>query len=214
MVKERLTMKLNSLKPLDVSFFDRDTSKVAQDLLGCFLVRRCEGQDLVGRIVETEAYKQDDPACHAYNNYMRMQVGKSIHGRSALLFGAPGKVYVYLNYGIHWLFNIVTESEGTAGAVLIRALEPVIGISEMRNVRPGVKVTRQLTNGPGKLTKAMMIGPEFNGMQLPSEKLYIASSAEMGIDPLDIKSSVRIGISKGIDKPWRYYISGNPFVSV
>lgn len=204
-----------TLKILSKSFYERSTLIVAQDLIGKYLVHeQSDGSRLVGRIVETEAYLENDPACHAWSSYRRKLKGLPPRGRSQLLFGEPGNAYVYLNYGIHWLFNVVTEPEGIAGAVLIRALEPVEGIEMMEEHRQGKKSSLiNLTSGPGRLSQAFGIDVQFNGMPLWKAPLYIAENTRKSETPANIQTSRRIGISKAIEKPWRYFDGRSLFVS-
>lgn len=170
-------------------FFARDPNTVARELLGCTLLHGPVG----GRIVETEAYAEDDPACHAY-------VGRT--DRTAVIFGPPGHAYVYLSYGIHQLFNVVTEPDGIAAAVLIRALEPLRGIERMRRRRPG-RSDRELCAGPGRLTAALAIGAEHNEADLVAGPISLHRGN--GREPAaEIAAGPRIGISKGVDLPWRY----------
>lgn len=200
---------------LPKSFFARDTITVAKELLGVIICHKSGTEFTAARIVETEAYLADDPACHAYANAQRCKLGITPSGRSKILFEEPGCAYVYLNYGMYWLFNVVTELPGTAGAVLIRGVEPVSGIDFMRSRRPKIKNDHQLTNGPGKLSIALGIGPEFNGLQMcESRELFLAKDPSFQLDHKTLVSTTRIGISKAKDHPWRYYIKGNPFVSV
>ncbi len=196
MIGERLT----------TAFFARDTVTVAKELIGCVLVH----EGVAARIVETEAYTEDDPACHAYANGLRRSQGKPVTGRSALLFGPPGVAYVYLNYGIHWLFNVVTEPEGQAGAVLIRAVEPLKGEAIIHQRRPQARPIDR-TNGPGKVTLALGIDQSHNGRPLHKGRLFIARSVTQWGGK--IRSSSRIGISKGQELPWRFFASDNQFVS-
>ena len=182
-------------------FFFRYTPDVAQDLLGCLLVRRIGGKTISGRIVEVEAYRgSDDPASHSYRGATK---------RSAIMFGEAGHVYVFFSYGFHWCLNFTTEAKGQPGAVLIRALEPIEGIKEMMRNR-GVPEVGRLTNGPGKLTKALSIDGSFNGEDLVmSKRLYVLGREE----PVRVRASARIGISKGQEQQWRYFVEGNLFVS-
>ena len=124
---------------IECTYYSHDTVQVAQDLIGKVLVHDSARGQIAARIVETEAYTEDDPACHAYANFKRKQEGKAPSGRSAQLYAAPGTSYIYLNYGVHWLFNVVTEREGTAGAVLVRAVEPLQGIKIMQQLRPNIR---------------------------------------------------------------------------
>lgn len=198
---------------LDQEFFDRDTLTVAEELLGVLICRQTKSGFMTARIVETEAYLADDPACHAYSNHQRQKKGLKPSGRSALLFDEPGCAYIYLNYGMYWLFNVVTESHGIAGAVLIRGVEPVEGVELMQRLRPGIKKPHELTNGPGKLSLALDIGPEFNAHKLyESEELFLARD-DFRFPKKRLAASTRIGISKGKEDLWRFYVRDHLFVS-
>jgi len=189
-------------KILEPDFYNRNTELVAQELLGNILVHRTGKGVLRGRIVETEAYfGKNDPASHAATK------GKT--NRNSIMFGKPGVAYIYLNYGVHYLFNIVTEPEGIAGAVLVRALEPLEGFELMMDNRQ-LKSEANLTNGPGKLTKAMGIDINANGLEVTDGKLYIAKGET---NNFIVKRATRIGISVAQDRLLRYYIESNPFVS-
>lgn len=200
------------MDPCTADFFSRDTLDVARDLVGAFLVRIAADRDrrLVGRIVETEAYTQDDPAFHGWNLYDEETDTVRDEGRGADLFTAPGLGYVYLCYGVHWLLNVVTEPEGTGGAVLVRAVEPVEGIDQMRT-RRGDRRDRDLTNGPGKLTKAFGVDDAFHQVPLTEPPLYFVQRDLPAHET--IVTSSRIGISKGVERPWRFFVEGNRFVS-
>lgn len=200
------------MDPLPASFFNRSTVQVAQELLGCRLVHEHPDAGLlVGRIVETEAYTEDDPACHASHLSKNPETGTVTgRGRGRDLFGPPGTAYVYLIYGMHWLLNVVTEPEGTAGAVLIRAVEPQSGTEFMRETR-GVQRDVDLTNGPGKLTDAFDVGEDFHQNDLTAPPLYLADG--WSVDEHEVARSSRIGISKGVERPWRWYMAENRFVS-
>lgn len=189
------------MKILDKNFYSRDTSKVAQELLGKNIVHKINGHELVVKIVETEGYLQNDPACHA---------SRGLTPRNKVMFGPPGRVYVYFSYGNHWLLNFVTEKENVPGAVLIRAVEPVKGIEIIRNNRPGIKKDIDLTNGPGKLTQALAITKDFYGLSLTGNNFYVENN---GIKTFEIFTTTRIGISEGCELPYRYYIKGNKFIS-
>ena len=186
-------------------FYDRPTLTVARELLGKVLVHRTPGGVAAGMIVETEAYiGEDDPACHAAPGPTR---------RNAPLYGPPGFAYVYLNYGIHYLVNAVTEADGHPAAVLIRALEPVDGIRLMEKRRsPGGSHidTADLCRGPGNLTKALGITLTDNLSDLTSTRLYIE---DRGLEAGEIAWGARIGIRVGVDKPWRCWVKGNRSVS-
>jgi DNA-3-methyladenine glycosylase len=200
------------MDPCPVDFFSRDTLDVARDLVGASLVRTVSGgtDRLVGRIVETEAYTQDDPAFHGWNLYDAETDTVRDEGRGADLFSAPGLGYVYLCYGVHWLLNVVTEPEGTGGAVLIRAVEPVEGIEQMRTRRRDRR-DRDLTNGPGKLTEAFDVDDAFHQVALTEPPLYFVHRDLPEHER--IVTSSRIGISKGVERPWRFFVDGNRFVS-
>jgi DNA-3-methyladenine glycosylase len=179
------------------SFFDRSVHLVARDLIGCRLFHEGRG----GVIVETESYERDDPACHAF-------VG--LTERTEVLFGPPGRAYVYLSYGIHNLLNAVAEPEGEAAAVLIRALEPTAGLGEMRE-RRGPRPDVELCSGPGKLTEALGIGLSRNGADLGADP-FLLLPREPGWAG-GIVAGPRIGITKAVDRLWRFCLAGNPHVS-
>ncbi|MDP1808899.1 MAG: DNA-3-methyladenine glycosylase [Actinomycetota bacterium] len=189
------------MKYLSESFYARDTAVVARELLGKVLVRRINGDIARCRIVETEAYfSQNDPASHAARGRTK---------RNSVMFGPPGRAYVYFNYGVHHLFNVVTELEGTAGAVLIRAVEPVVGAALLLANRQ-VAIIEQLTSGPAKLTQALGIDLSHNEKQLNTEELGIIESDDNGFN---IVAARRIGISAGGELDLRFYIEKNPYVS-
>ncbi len=198
------------MDPHSASFFRRSTVEVARDLVGAILVR--EGQERrVGRIVETEAYTQDDPACHASSLYDSETDSVRREGRAGDLFAAPGRGYVYLIYGMHWLLNVVTEPEGTGGAVLIRAVEPLQGLSAMRASRGADRSDLALTNGPGKLAEAFGLDDSFHGTDLTTPPLYFVPGSLS--EEEQIETSARIGISKAVERPWRFLIRDHPYVS-
>jgi DNA-3-methyladenine glycosylase len=182
---------------LGVEFFGRSVHAVARDLVGCRLFYDGCG----GTIVETESYDREDPACHAY-------VG--LTERTAPLFGPPGRAYVYLSYGIHSLLNAVCEAEGEAAAVLIRALEPTAGLERMQ-ARRGGRADADLCSGPGKLTEALGIGLEANEASLASEP-FLLVPREAGWTG-EIVTGPRIGITKAVERPWRFSAAGSRFVS-
>jgi DNA-3-methyladenine glycosylase len=179
-------------------FFDRSVHEVARELIGW----RLGVGPTTGVIVETEAYEASDPACHAY-------IGRT--ARNDVLFGPPGHAYVYLSYGIHSLLNFVTEPEGTASAVLIRALEPVEGIQLMRE-RRGRDDLEGLCSGPGKLTEALGVDLSLNGADLLAPPFELGSPAAEWATP-EVVTGPRIGITKAAELPWRYCVSGSPHVS-
>lgn len=185
---------------------------MARELLGAHLVHdHPSGQRLAGRIVETEGYTQHDPAFHGWNLYDEATGTVKREGRGIELFGPPGKAYVYLIYGMYWLLNVVTEPEGTGGAVLIRAVEPVEGAAAMQARRAAARRPVGLTNGPGKLTQAFDVDDAFHTQMLTEPPLYLAPGKSVPDD--EVATSSRIGISKGVDRPWRFFIDGHPFVS-
>ena len=188
---------------LPKSFYTRGTLTVARELLGKHLVRCVVGGELVGKIVEVEAYGGgDDPASHAY---------RGMTSRNRLMFGKGGFVYVYFTYGKHYCFNVTTERDGVPGAVLIRALEPVSGIEIMQKNR-GIKRVRDLTNGPGKLTEAMNITKQQNGLDLTERGELFIRKPQVEED-FEVMSAKRVGIRVGVDKPWRFYVKNNSFIS-
>jgi len=194
-------MKLAPAGPLAMEFYARDTVTVAKGLLGKVLIRRLKGEELVCKIVETEVYYgKGDPASHA---------ARGPTPRSVVMFGPPGRAYVYFNYGVHHLFNIVTEPDGQAGAVLIRALEPLDGVDIMMKNRPVDKEVN-LTNGPGKLCQALGITLKENGRDLFGEDLFLCDGDGT---VFDIVAAPRIGISAGRADLYRFYIKNNLFVS-
>jgi DNA-3-methyladenine glycosylase len=191
------------LRPLGRAFYERNTVRVAKDLLGKVLVRRLGATLLEGLIVETEAYRgYDDAASHAYRGPTR---------RNQVMFGEPGHAYVYFTYGMHYCLNVTTEPVGQAGAVLIRAVQPVKGIVKMKK-RRGTEHVKDLSNGPAKLTQAFAVTKALNGHDLTSgEKLFVAEPCNP--EPFNISAGTRIGIRAGGEKPWRFFVSDNPFVS-
>lgn len=180
------------------SFYARPVLEVARDLIGC-VVRH---GDCAGVIVETEAYHDSEPACHAF-------VG--LTPRTATLFGPPGRAYVYRSYGVHALLNAVTEPEGVGAAVLIRALEPSDGVELMQERRRLLEV-RGLCSGPGKLTQALGIGLHHNGGDLRSGAVTIAPRPAQWQD-VPIAVDYRIGITKAVDLPWRFCAEGSRYLS-
>ena len=186
-----------SVRPaVPTGFFTRSVHDVARDLIGCTVAHG----PTAGVIVETESYHVDDPACHAYGGPTP---------RSSVLFGPPAHVYVYLSYGIHCLLNFVCEPEGEAAAVLIRALEPSEGIDVMRD-RRGVERVHDLCSGPGKLTQALDVGLELNGVPLDDGPIHVLARAG---DSPEIVTGPRIGITKATEHPWRFCAAGSRFVS-
>ncbi len=177
------------------SFLGRSVHEVAPALIGWTLLVDGVG----GTIVEVEAYREDDPASHSYGGP---------RGRNVVMFGPPGRLYVYRSYGLHWCANVVCEPEGVGAAVLLRALEPTRGVEAMR-LRRGVEEARLLCSGPGRLTQALAISGEHNGLPLDRPPFELRPPAE----PVEIATSRRIGITRAPDQPWRYLAAGSRFVS-
>jgi DNA-3-methyladenine glycosylase len=182
-------------RQLSRAFFRRSVHEVAPDLIGATLLFDGVG----GRIVELEAYDQTDPAAHSF---------RGPTPRNAVMFGPPGYAYVYRSYGIHWCLNLVCEPAGSAGAVLIRALQPTEGLRAMRR-RRGVTDERLLCSGPGRLCEALRITAAHNGLALDAPPFALfarTGTVEVVVGP-------RIGITKAVDKPWRYGEKGSRFLS-
>jgi len=191
------------VNPLPRDFYARDTPIVARELLGCFLETKVGGRLTSGRIVEVEAYVgPHDPAAHGYRA-RRTQ-------RNAALFGPPGASYVYFIYGMHWCVNAVTETGGYPAAVLIRALEPLEGVSLMER-RRGVAKRRDLCSGPGKLCQALGITGSMNARLLDGKQIRIVSPRTGRT--VEIQSTTRIGISRAVDWPLRFVEAGSRWLS-
>lgn len=190
-------------KPDRSFFMNEDVTQVAKDLLGMYLVTEKDGLLTAGKIVETEAYcGRGDKACHAN--------GK-VTPRTEVMYREGGLAYVYLCYGIHHLINVVTNKEGQADAVLIRALEPVYGLEVMKERRSFTKA--KLASGPGTLTQALDINVKQTGTDLLGNEIWIAKS---DTDPFEIDAGTRIGVDYAEEdalRPWRFIIKGNKFVS-
>jgi DNA-3-methyladenine glycosylase len=188
-------------------FYARDTLTVARRVLGKIVVRETSSGILSGRIVETEAYLSGDPASHAYRGLTR---------RNAAMFGPPGHAYIYFNYGVHYMLNLVTMPEGSGEAVLIRALDPLAGVEAMRANR-GVSdavLDRKLCAGPGRLAKALGITRDnSNDADLTSKHdgLYILDAPDVAQS--EIVVTTRVGITQGAEKQWRFYVRNDPAVS-
>ena len=199
------------LAPLPRSFFARSALDVAPALLGKLLVYDAPEGRLAGRIVETEAYTDTDPAMHGWRAVFGDDGRVMPQGRAADLFAAPGTAYVYRIYRVHWLLNVVCQPEGVAAAVLIRAAEPTEGAERMAERRPAARRARDLASGPGKLTQAFGIADgAFHGTDLTAPPLTFADD---GAPPPPVATSSRIGITRGTDRPWRFFVPGSPFVS-
>ncbi|HEY3382354.1 MAG TPA: DNA-3-methyladenine glycosylase [Vicinamibacterales bacterium] len=189
------------------SFYDRPTLAVAADLIGKVLVHRAPEGTSSGAIVEAEAYiGENDPACHA---------APGPTARNQPLYGPPGHAYVYLNYGIHFLFNVVTEGDGRPAAVLVRALQPIDGLDLMQRRRApdrrGAVIPHdELCRGPGNVARAMGITLAHNRTDLCGRTIYLE---DRGLVVEEIAWGPRIGISVGIDRPWRCYVPSHPAVS-
>jgi DNA-3-methyladenine glycosylase len=176
-------------------FFARTVHEVAPELIGAMLLVDGVG----GKVVEVEAYDQDDPASHGF---------RGLTARTASMFGAPGHAYVYRSYGIHWCLNLVCAEEGRSEAALVRALEPTHGLETMREWR-GLEAARALCSGPGKLCQALGITRVLDGLPLdepPFELLARESEPPLAVGP-------RIGITRAVEQPWRYGLAGSPFLS-
>jgi DNA-3-methyladenine glycosylase len=189
------TPTLHPAKPLPRRFFARSVLEVAPELIGATLLFKGIG----GLIVEVEAYHHTEPAAHSFNGQTE---------RNAIMFGPPGFAYVYRSYGIHWCLNFVCEPEGSASAVLIRALAPTHGLATMRR-RRGTSEERLLCSGPGRLCEALGITRAQNGLALDRPPFRLFPRAQ----PVDVVRGPRIGISKAADLPWRYGASGSRFLS-
>jgi DNA-3-methyladenine glycosylase len=184
------------------AFYRRDPLLLAPELLNKLLVNRQDGR--AGRIVEVEAYRgTDDPAAHTY---------RGVTPRNAVMFGAPGHMYVYFTYGMHWCGNIVCGEEEAGCAVLIRALQPVAGLDLMYAARLRAKNDRQLCNGPACLTQAMGIDGTHDGEDLVNGSAYALIDDGVPV-PVRPVQTTRIGISKAVDYPWRWYVADNRYVS-
>jgi len=184
--------------PLERPFFARSALDVARDLVGKLLLRTDEG--LVARVVETEAYLVEDPACHAYR-------GRT--ARNAPLWGPPGHAYVYLNYGIHWCLNAATGEDGRAEGCLIRAAEPIAGVERMAERRGNVR-PRDLLRGPGRLGQGYGLDGGWSGGDLCGGSPL--AWADDGARP-EVVTGPRVGVSRAADRPWRFSVPGSPWVS-
>lgn len=208
------------LEPLDREFFKRSTLEVAQRLLNTLLVRReASGEQLVGRICEVEAYTCDDPASHSYRGPTR---------RNGWMFGPPGCAYVYRIYGVHYCFNVVTAEEGVGEAVLVRSVQPLLGLelmgyrrrltaewAEGKSPKALLKLHRALCAGPGRLCEAFGIELAHCGLDLtcPLSALFLAKPWEPASWQGPLVASERIGVAAGKERLWRFTLGGDPYVS-
>lgn len=182
-------------KILTPAFFNRSVHAVAPELIGATLMVGSTG----GMIVEVEAYHHTDPAAHSYGGQTE---------RNAVMFGSPGRVYVYRSYGIHWCMNFVCEAAGSASAVLLRAIEPTAGLAAMRR-RRSVEELRNLCSGPGKLCEALGVTRKHNGLRIDQPPFELRTRT----GDVEVVRGVRIGITKAVEHPWRYGLKGSKFLS-
>ena len=178
-------------------FFARSVHEVAPELIGTTLLVDGIG----GVIVEVEAYDQEDPASHGYR-------GRT--ARNASMFGPAGRAYVYRSYGIHWCLNLVCDADGVASAVLVRALEPTHGLDQMR-ARRRLDAERLLCSGPGRLCEALAVGREHDGLPLDEPPFRLLARARS--TSVDVVAGPRVGITRAVDRPWRYALAGSRYVS-
>ena len=194
-------LDLASAIPIPAPFFARPTATVARELIGTVVVSRVGDSVVAGRIVETEAYLgAHDPGSHAAT--------RGITPRNRVMYGPPGHVYVYVVYGMHLMVNLVTEPEGVAGAVLVRAVEPIAGIETMSARRGGATGTT-LADGPAKVAAALGVTLAHNGMALGDALAVVGTPPPEG----EVRASGRIGLAEGHDLPLRFYLHGDPHVS-
>lgn len=187
---------------LSAAFYEQPTVTLAQQLLGKYLIRESPEGQTVGKIVETEAYLGSrDPASHAFR-------GKT--ARNAVMFGAPGRAYIYFIYGMYYHMNVSAAPEGIGEGVLLRALEPVAGIALMQARRKTDKL-HNLCSGPAKLVLAMGVTRDFNGHDLRQPPLYIVEDPRQ--DVVQVQTATRIGVAQAADLPLRFLVAGSPFIS-
>ena len=197
-------------RPLPRSFFARRSVDVARELIGCVFVRRDVAGDVVaGRLVEVEAYLGDgsDPGSHAHR-------GRT--PRNATMFGPAGHLYVYLSYGIHTCVNLVTETPGHAGAVLLRAVEPIAGFELMqrrRGMPDGARIDRTLAGGPGRLGQAFGLSLDLDGLSALRGEFSVRAPAGDGRPTPPVEATPRIGLTKGAQQPYRFVEAGSPWLS-
>jgi DNA-3-methyladenine glycosylase len=184
------------------SFLARPSVAVAPELLGCLLVRAAPRGRLLARIVETEAYEESDPASHSYR-------GRT--SRNEVMFGPAGCLYVYFTYGMHFCMNVVTGREGEGSAVLLRAAEPLEGLDSMAR-RRGTDDPRLLCSGPARLCQAFGVGRRQNGLDVVRGRdVFLLAGEQAPSSPVRVTS--RVGIRNGVERPWRFLLEGDPFVS-
>ena len=191
------------MKIISKSFFGKSTVEVAKNLLGKFIVRETSNGIVVGKIVETEAYLENDPASHSFCGQTK---------RNAPMFENAGTAYVYFTYGMYYCFNVVTSKKGCGEAVLIRAIEPIQGLEIIKKNRGNID-DKNLCNGPARLTLALAIGKNFNGINLLDKTSSLKLMENTDDKMPEIIQTTRIGISKGIELPHRFYIKGSKWVS-
>jgi DNA-3-methyladenine glycosylase len=195
-----------ALRPLAPERLSGRADHAATELLGALLVRQLGHLRVVARLVETEAYREDDPASHSHRGRTR---------RTAPMFAAAGTAYVYRSYGLHWLLNVSVEAEGTGAAVLLRAATVVEGLTAVRERRPAARRDAELLRGPGRLTVGLDVdGPRHDHLQLLTDAgpLRLAED-DWRPDPADIAAGPRVGISHAADLPWRFHLAGVGSVS-
>ena len=198
-----MSNKRASNKRFERSFFQRDSPALAPEILGAYLHRKIDGIELIGKIVEVEAYAVGDAAAHTF---------RGITPRTKVLFGVAGVAYIYFTYGMHYCFNVSANEEGVGEAVLLRAVEPVQGIEKMRTLRKRVVNDHELTSGPARLCQAMALTKEQNGTDLiESDEIFLTRGEH--VPDSEIAISTRIGITVAMEHPWRFYVRGNPYVS-
>lgn len=185
---------------MDTSVLDTASPDTAQRLLGCELTRTLDGEQIRVRIVETEYYDQTDAASHSYR-------GKT--PRTEIMFGPAAHLYVYFTYGMHYCCNVVLGEEGTGAAALIRAVEPITGVDTLMRRRG--RTGAELTNGPAKLCAALGIDRALNGHDLAREPLALTMRPALAASV--VTTTTRIGISRAVDKPWRFYVTDNVYIS-
>lgn len=183
-------------------WFARHPLEVAPDLLGKVLVAGHRS----GRIVEVEAYcGEDDPGSHGY---------RGVTPRTEVMYGPPGHLYVYFSYGMHWCANVVCSPDGTCGAVLVRALAPLCGLDAMRRARPKAKRDRDLCSGPAKLCQALGLDGTHDGLDLVAAEAGVELRNDGATPPVAVSERIGLGAGRGVELPWRFYVPGDPNVSV